>query len=111
MIQVQWTCPSLDEARCVIRLLLEGRLIACANIIPEIESHYWWEGALEATREVKVYLKTAEHLFHSVEQMIRQNCSYQVPEIIAFKAWTVSKPYEEWVLKNSPVNEGDSSSI
>lgn len=98
MIQIQWTCPSREEARRVIHLLLDKRLIACANIVPEVESHYLWEGALETSKEVKAYLKTAAHLFNTVEQTIRQNCSYQVPEIVAFQVWAASQPYEEWVL-------------
>ncbi len=99
MIQIQWTSPSIEEARTVIRILLENRLIACANIVPQVESHYRWEGALEASMEVKVYMKTEEHRFKEVEQMIRKHCSYKVPEIISFKALAVSHPYEAWVLE------------
>ena len=99
MIQIQWTCATLEEARQVIRLLLENRLVACATIIPQVESHYRWEGAVENSTEVKVYLKTEEHRFADVEQMIRKHCSYKVPEIISFKALAVSHPYEKWVFE------------
>lgn len=97
MIQIQWTCPHLDEARRIIWLLLEKRLIACANIAPHIESHYRWEGVLESSQEAKVYLKTMESLFSDIEKLIRQHASYQIPEIVAFKALKVSDPYAEWV--------------
>lgn len=99
MIQIQWTCSSIDEARKVIRILLENNLVACANIIPHVESHYRWEGVLETSTEVKVYMKTEEHRFLEVEQMIRKHCSYQVPEIVSFKALAVSHPYEKWVFE------------
>ncbi|MBP7074300.1 MAG: divalent-cation tolerance protein CutA [Rhabdochlamydiaceae bacterium] len=97
MIQIQWTCPTIDEARKVIRILLENKLVACANIISNVESHYRWEGALESSNEVKVYFKTQESRFDMVEQTIRKNCSYQVPEIIAFRAHNVSEAYKRWV--------------
>ena len=99
MIQIQWCCSSIEEARKIIRLLLENKLIACANIVPNVESHYLWEGAIETSMEVKVYFKTEEHRFKEVEQMIRKHCSYQVPEIVSFKALAVSNPYERWVLE------------
>lgn len=97
IIQIQWTCPHLDEARKVIDLLLEKRLIACATILPQVESHYRWKDVLETSQEVKVYLKTTEELFTNVEKIIQENCSYKVPEIIAFKAYQVSRAYEQWV--------------
>jgi periplasmic divalent cation tolerance protein len=99
MIQIQWTCPNIEEARKVIGILLKNNLIACANIIPHVESHYRWEEALETSYEVKVYMKTEEHRFLEIEQMIRKHCSYQVPEIVSFKALAVSHPYERWVLE------------
>jgi periplasmic divalent cation tolerance protein len=97
MIQIQWTAPNIDEARTIIRILLESHLIACANIVPNVESHYRWEGELETSTEVKVYLKTEEEHFVEVERVIRKHCSYKVPEIVAFKALAVSHPYEKWV--------------
>ena len=98
MIQIQWTCATIEEARKIIRLLLEHRLVACANIVQNVESHYRWEGALETSTEVKVYLKTEERRFKEVELLIRKNSSYQVPEIVSFKALAISHPYEQWVL-------------
>lgn len=100
MIQIQWTSPTIEEARKVVQLLLENRLIACANIISDVESHYHWEGALEFSKEVKVYMKTEEHHFKAVEQMICKHCSYEVPEIVSFRALAASHPYEKWVLES-----------
>lgn len=47
MIQIQWTCATTQEARKGATLLLEKRLIACANIIPQVESLYLWKGVIE----------------------------------------------------------------
>ena len=41
------TAPDLKTARKLSRSALKARLIACANLVPKIESHYWWQGKLE----------------------------------------------------------------
>lgn len=42
MIYVFWTCSNGEEAKKITYLLLNERLIACASILPEIESIYRW---------------------------------------------------------------------
>ena len=37
------TAPDLKTARALAKAALVKRLIACANLIPRIESHYWWQ--------------------------------------------------------------------
>lgn len=98
MIQIEWNASSFEEARKVITLLLENKLIACANLIPAIESHYWWKEKIETSSEIKVYLKTIQDHFQIIEQVIRQNCSYGVPEIVALEILEVSTPYKNWAL-------------
>lgn len=38
------TAASVEEARKIAQAILEKHLAACVNIIPSVESHYWWEG-------------------------------------------------------------------
>ena len=37
------TAPDMDLARRLAKAALEAKLAACANIVPSVESHYWWE--------------------------------------------------------------------
>ncbi|HSX04190.1 MAG TPA: divalent cation tolerance protein CutA, partial [Rhabdochlamydiaceae bacterium] len=53
-IYINWTCRNLEEARKVARHLIEKKLVACANIIPHIESLYLWNDKIETDQEVKV---------------------------------------------------------
>jgi len=52
------TAPDIRVARKLARAALEGRLIACANLVPGVESHYWWQGKIERGSEVLLMLKT-----------------------------------------------------
>jgi len=52
------TTPDLKTARILAREALKARLIACANLVPRIESHYWWQGRLERGTEVLLVMKT-----------------------------------------------------
>jgi len=52
------TAPNLKTARQLARAALAARLIACANLIPAIESHYRWQGKLERSAEVLLIMKT-----------------------------------------------------
>src|SRR5207245_698436 len=54
------TAPSLKVARQLSKSALEKRLVACANLIPKIESHYWWQGKLEKSAEVLVIMKSTK---------------------------------------------------
>ena len=51
------TAPDLEVARRLAREALEARLIACANLMPQLESHYWWQGKLESSSEVVLVMK------------------------------------------------------
>ena len=52
------TAPNIKLARRLAKGALEQKLAACANIIPAIESHYWWKEKLENEKEVLIMFKT-----------------------------------------------------
>ena len=103
-IQIQWTAPSLEEARRIARMLVIEKLVACANLISGVESIYLWKGQLETSQEVKVYLKTRAELFARVRNLIQQNCSYEVPEISQIQFDDGNPPYIEWVESSTCVD-------
>lgn len=80
-IEIHWTSGSLDEARKISRYLAQERYVACAQIIPWIESIYMWNNQLETEQESKVILKTRSDLYDKIKTIIKENCKYQVPEI------------------------------
>ena len=101
VIVIFTTARSIDEARKIGHVLVEEGLVACCNIIQPIESIFEWQGKLCVEHEVLMLTKTCEDKFKTVEKRIKQLHSYEVPEIIAVPITRVSKPYLDWVIKET----------
>lgn len=100
IIYIFWTCRDKQEAKKIVHGLLDQRLIACASILPEIESIYRWEGKIiEESREIKVILKTLAARFNPIQSYIRKHCSYEVPEILQVDIEQGDPSYLSWVIK------------
>lgn len=96
-IEIHWSAGSIDEARKVARYLVQEKYVACAQIIPWIESIYTWNGQLETTQESKVLFKTRHSLYEQIRDIIKSNSSYQVPEITYSFIDGGNKEYLEWL--------------
>src|SRR5258708_6720717 len=97
MNYIFWTCRNDQEAKKISRHLLEKGLIACASLIPQVESLYRWKGKIEESQEVKVILKTEKKHFEAICSYITSEGSYEVPEIVEVDASSVYAPYAAWV--------------
>jgi periplasmic divalent cation tolerance protein len=101
MIVVLVTAGSAEEAARLGRLLVEERLVACANVLSSVRSIYRWEGEIHDDAEHLLLLKTRRALFDEVERRVRELHSYEVPEVIALDVAEGSTPYVEWVLRET----------
>lgn len=100
-IEIHWTSGSLDEARRVSRYLIQERYVACAQIIPWIESVYLWNNQLETTQESKIVLKTRVENYAKVKEIIEQNCKYEVPEITWIAIDGGNRMYLDWLEEST----------
>ena len=91
------TSGSRAEARRIARALLKQRLVACANIVSGLESHYWWEGTIDHAKEWLLIMKTRRSHFRAVEQAVKRLHSYQVPEIVALPLIAGQADYLRWI--------------
>ena len=94
------TWPSVEKARAAARVLAEEKLVACANIIPGIESIYRWQGALEHGTEVLAIFKTTSAAYAAFEARLKMLHPYEVPEIVAVKPGEISASYAAWLQES-----------
>ncbi len=94
------TWPDAEKARAAATTLVEESLIACANIIPGVESIYRWEGKLETSAEVLMVLKTTAARYGALQSRIKELHSYEVPEIVALPIANGLPQYLSWVESN-----------
>lgn len=96
MILFYITSPSRAVARRIAQRLLKKRLIACANVLPIVDSMYWWKGKIEKTEEWALIAKTTPAKARAVENEVREAHPYTVPCIIKIVA-KANADYEKWL--------------
>lgn len=98
-IAVFITTSSTNEAEKIVGRLLTERLIACANIIPQIESRYWWKGKIDTSNECMLIVKSDISKLSSIIELVKKTHSYEVPEIIALPIIGGNSEYLNWIEK------------
>jgi periplasmic divalent cation tolerance protein len=94
------TFPDAATARRIGRLVVDEKVAACVNILPQVESIYRWQEKVEATGETLALFKTTAERFEALETTLRGAHPYEVPEIIAFKVEQGLPQYLRWVTDN-----------
>ena len=101
---VYMTAPDMATAETVASALVTRRLAACVNIVPGMQSLYWWQGAVEHGEEVVLIAKTVEEQYRALEQAVLDLHPYECPCIVAlpithalpdFAAWITASTREE----------------
>lgn len=91
------TAPDLKTARGLAQAALSAKLVACANLVPKIESHYWWQGKLESGAEVLILFKTTRAKQAALEKLIVAEHPYDTPEFIALPLTEGNAKYLAWL--------------
>ena len=99
-IHVTTTCPNRDTATELSRRIVENHLAACVQMIHQVESIYHWQGKIETASEVLLLMKTKMDLFGRLSAFIKQNHSYETPEIIVTPIIDGSDDYLQWLEEN-----------
>jgi periplasmic divalent cation tolerance protein len=95
------TAPDLKTARRLARAALGKRLVACANLIPGLESHYWWRGKIESSREVMLLFKTRTTCLRKLEKLILAEHPYDTPEFVVLQLTAGTERYLAWLNRET----------
>ena len=91
------TAGTEEEARNIAELLLGQRKAACVNIVPKVDSLFWWQGKLDSAQESLLIIKTKASLLPDVVSLVKGIHSYEVPEIIAMPIIGGNEDYLKWI--------------
>ena len=95
------TTPTNAVARKLARAALKQKLIACANIVPRVQSMYWWEGRIESSNELLVVMKTRKSLLTNLEALIQEVHPYDTPEFLVLPLHAGSRRYLDWLRQET----------
>jgi periplasmic divalent cation tolerance protein len=89
--------PERAAAERLADLLVERKLAACVNILAPCRSVYRWKGAVQRDEEHPMLIKTTAERYAALEQALRAEHPYEVPEIIALPVERGLPAYLDWV--------------
>jgi periplasmic divalent cation tolerance protein len=95
------TAPDRKTARKLARVALRTRAAACANLVPGLESHYWWKGKIESSAEVLIIFKTTRKLLGKLEKVVLKNHPYDTPEFIVLPLRAGNERYLAWLTAST----------
>jgi periplasmic divalent cation tolerance protein len=90
------TFPDKESAKLIAKLLVEKRLVACTQLFP-IESIYSWKDEIFDEAEIMLFIKSKTVLFNEITAMIKENHTYEVPEIIQIPITDGLPDYLKWI--------------
>ncbi|MFH1374237.1 MAG: divalent-cation tolerance protein CutA [bacterium] len=100
-IRVVFISVPCEEANNLAKGMLNERLAACVNIVPKIESWYWWDDKIEHDNEAMLIVKTTQQRFDALREWVVVNHPYGLPEIIALPISEGLPQYLAWVKKET----------
>ena len=91
------TAPDTEAARKLAHACLESRAAACVNIVPGLESHYWWQGKIDRGDELLLLIKTTSDRLTALERCVLANHPYDTPEFIVLPIASGNDRYLKWI--------------
>jgi periplasmic divalent cation tolerance protein len=90
------TLAAEADAAALARTLVEERLAACVNVLPEMTSVYRWKGDIEQDREQQLVIKTSAESIEALRARLRELHPYELPEFLVLNAQS-SQTYLAWI--------------
>jgi periplasmic divalent cation tolerance protein len=99
-IVVLCTVGAADDAERLARELIERRLAACVNLVPNLVSIYRWKGRVERDEERLLVIKTTAARFEALKAAVLALHPNEVPELIALSITAGHEPYLGWLRES-----------
>lgn len=91
------TAPAGKEARKLAQKVVEERVAACANVLPQMESLYWWKGSFESSHESVIIFKTRRDKVDECMNVIKLWHPYTTPCIVVLPIEMGDADYLKWL--------------
>jgi len=97
VLVVLTTWPADRDPEPFARALVDERLAACVNVLPEMRSVYVWKGSVEHAAERQIVMKTTRGRVDALAARVASLHPYDVPELIVLDVAGGSEAYLRWV--------------
>ena len=91
------TASNKDEAALIGKALVDEHLAACATLVPEVRSLFFWEGKTQDECETLLIVKSRLPLLETLSARVKSLHSYSVPKVIALPIVGGSADYLAWL--------------
>jgi periplasmic divalent cation tolerance protein len=96
-IVVMATADSEEEARRISEVVLKRKLVACVSMVGNVESFFWWKGKVNSSSEFLLVMKSRGELLKEIVAAVKENHSYEVPEVVALRVAGGNPEYLGWI--------------
>ena len=94
------TAPDPKTSVRIARGALKLRLAACVNLLGPLDSHYWWQGKIDRSREILLIFKTTRQALPALERFVAQTHPYDTPEFLVLPIVAGARRYLDWIGEN-----------
>ena len=94
------TCPKKKEAHRIASFLVKKELVACANIINNVDSVFTWKGKVTKAKEILIVGKTMNKNVQKIIKNVKKLHSYEVPCVIFFDIKNGNIDFLKWIIKS-----------
>ena len=99
---IVWTTiAKTADGRGMASMLVNEGLVACVNVLPEMESTYRWKGRIEIDQERQVVMKTTAARVPALQARVHQLHDYEMPEFIVMPIVGGSDAYLNWIREST----------
>lgn len=88
------TINNEEDAKKIANYLIEEQIVACVNIIPNVQSIYRWKGKIEEETEFLLIAKTVDENVIKAINKIKKLHNYEIPDIISIP---INNGYSEYL--------------